>query len=60
VIAPGSGKRLHAAAGQPKRLWHEPGLDHTAFRFEMSEAFEANVISFFEEHLLAPDERGGE
>lgn len=58
VIAPGSGERLHAAAGEPKRLWHEPGLEHTAFRFEMPAVFETNVVAFFEQHLLSSG--GGE
>lgn len=52
VLAPGSGRRLYAAAGEPKELWVVEGVQHVDFRQAMPEAYRRRVIGFFERTLV--------
>ena len=51
VIAPESGRKLYAAAGEPKELWFEPELGHARFDYARPHAYEARVVAFFDRHL---------
>jgi fermentation-respiration switch protein FrsA (DUF1100 family) len=52
AISPESGQLLYDAAGEPKELWYEPELGHTAFDTELPEQYEARVVGFFDRYLL--------
>ena len=53
VVIPESGKRLYEAAGEPRELWWEPNLGHTAFAEEQPAAYEQRVAAFFDHYLLS-------
>lgn len=52
VISADSGRRLYEAAGEPRTLWFEPSLGHTAFDTAQPAAYEARVIGLFDRYLL--------
>ena len=52
VISAESGQLLYDAAGEPKELWYEPELGHTAFDTELPGEFEERVAGFFDQYLL--------
>ena len=52
AISPESGQLLYDAAREPKELWFEPELGHTAFDTELPREFEARVVGFFDRYLL--------
>ena len=52
AISPESGQLLYDAAGEPKELWYEPELGHTAFDTEFPGEFEDRVVGFFDRYLL--------
>ncbi len=52
VISAESGQLLYDAAREPKELWFEPELGHTAFDTELPEQFEIRGVGFFDQYLL--------
>lgn len=52
VLVPGSGRRLYAAAREPKRFLFAPEVNHAEFRYAQPLRFEQNVVDFFSQHLL--------
>jgi alpha-beta hydrolase superfamily lysophospholipase len=52
VVPSDNGRRLYDAAGEPRFLWLEPDLGHTAFVEERPVEFETRVIAFFDRYLL--------
>ncbi len=46
-----SGRRLFAAAGEPKQYWHEPSAAHVAIYQSAPDAYEKHVIAFFNQSL---------
>ena len=52
VISPESGILLYEAAGEPKELWQENGVEHAAFDVAYPEDYEGRVISFFNSHFF--------
>lgn len=52
VIPSDSGQRLYDAAGEPRELWFEPDLGHSAFSQDLAEEYEDRIISFFDQYLL--------
>lgn len=57
VISIESGQRLYDAAGEPKDLWFEPDIGHTAFDRSRPAEFERRVVTFFDQYLGADSER---
>jgi fermentation-respiration switch protein FrsA (DUF1100 family) len=53
VITRTSGERLFQAAGEPKELWVEPKVGHSAFDRVMPEEYERRVVGFFDKYLRA-------
>jgi fermentation-respiration switch protein FrsA (DUF1100 family) len=53
AISTSSGERLYAAAGEPKELWFDPGLGHTAFDSAYPDEYERLVAGFFDKYLAA-------
>jgi uncharacterized protein len=51
VIPPDSGRKLFAAAGQPKELWFEPAVAHAKFFDTLPEEYERRVVGFFDRYL---------
>jgi len=51
VVSAESGRKLFAAAGEPKELWYEPGVGHAQFLKTMPAAFEARVVRFLDRYL---------
>ena len=51
------GRRLHAAAGEPKELWVPAGIGHVGAYFSDRTAYVARLTSFFERSLLGGDDR---
>lgn len=52
VISPSSGQILYDAANEPKELWFDEELGHTAFDKERTEEYESRVVGFFNMYLL--------
>ncbi len=52
VVMPDGGQRLYDAAGEPRELWFEPELGHTAFIEELPEMYKRRVIEFLDTYLL--------
>lgn len=52
VISPSSGQILYDAANEPKELWFDAELGHTAFDKERAEEYETRVVEFFNQYLL--------
>ena len=53
VISPGSGELLFAAAGEPRELWLEHGIEHAGFDTALPEEFERRIVAFFDKALPA-------
>jgi fermentation-respiration switch protein FrsA (DUF1100 family) len=51
VVDAGSGERLYAAAGEPRKIWLEPDYDHCTFFYKNPQRFEDEVVGFFKQHL---------
>ena len=51
VISRDSGQRLFDAAREPRELWFDPRLRHTAFDTARAEEYERRVVAFFRMHL---------
>ena len=49
TIPPGSGERLYQAAGDPRRLWSEPGIGHLGLRAAQPVEYERRVVGFFDD-----------
>lgn len=56
IVSPESGERLYNAAGEPKRLWAEPGIGHLEMMHRFPTEYERRMIAFFDESLLAPED----
>jgi dipeptidyl aminopeptidase/acylaminoacyl peptidase len=59
VISAESGRRLFDAAGEPRELWFDPKLRHTAFDTARAEEYERRVVAFFDTHLPATEPVAG-
>lgn len=53
VVAPENARQLYQAAGEPKTLWQPAGVGHAAAASQSPAEFEAQVIAFFDNALLA-------
>ena len=53
TVIPESGRRLYAAAREPKELWFEPQLGHANFDLKLPQDYERRVVGFFD-RALAP------
>jgi fermentation-respiration switch protein FrsA (DUF1100 family) len=51
LIPAGNGKRLYAAAREPKELWLIPGADHGGTLAAAGSAYEKRLAAFFGSHL---------
>ena len=51
LIPAENGRRLFAAAGEPKELWLIPGADHGGTLGAAGKAYEKKVGEFFDRHL---------
>ncbi|HVT49769.1 MAG TPA: alpha/beta hydrolase [Vicinamibacterales bacterium] len=51
VISKDSGRKLYAAAGEPKELWEDPGVGHAAFDTARPAEYERRVVGFFDRYL---------
>ena len=56
MIPADSGQRLFEAAGEPRYLWTEAGVNHIGMYSMHSEEYEEKVVGFFNEYLLQKDE----
>ena len=56
MIPADSGQRLFEAAGEPRYLWTEAGVNHVGMYSMHSEEYEEKVVGFFNEYLLQKDE----
>jgi fermentation-respiration switch protein FrsA (DUF1100 family) len=52
IIPVESAERLYKAAGEPRFLWVEDGVDHVEMRKIFPEEYEQRVIEFFDQYLL--------
>jgi len=52
MIPADSAQRLFEAAGDPKYLWTEAGVNHVGMQSILPEKYEEKVIGFFNEYLL--------
>jgi fermentation-respiration switch protein FrsA (DUF1100 family) len=52
VIPPNSAQLLYEAAGEPRFIWTEPGINHVGLYSALPEEYEKQVIGFFDEYLL--------
>lgn len=48
ITGPEAGKRLYAAAGEPKELWFEPEAGHLSFLSSFPKEYETRVVGFFD------------
>jgi fermentation-respiration switch protein FrsA (DUF1100 family) len=51
AIPSDSAQRLYGAAGEPRRLWIEPDVDHVAMYKTHPDEYEKRVIDFFDQYL---------
>ena len=51
IVDPRDASLLYGAAGEPKELWVEPGVDHCGVYFEDRIAYVKKVTGFFDLHL---------
>lgn len=51
TVSASSGQLLYDAAKEPKTLWYEPNIGHTAFDRDMPQEYERRVIEFFDRYL---------
>lgn len=58
AIPADSAQRLYDAAGEPRRLWIEPGVEHVGVQNARPAEYQRRVIEFFAAALLSED-RGG-
>jgi fermentation-respiration switch protein FrsA (DUF1100 family) len=56
VIPEGSGLRLYDAAGEPRYLWTEAGVNHVGMNTVYPEEYQKRVVGFFNEYLLGKRE----
>ena len=56
MIPADSAQRLFEAAGEPRYLWTEAGVNHVGMYSMHSEEYEEKVVGFFNEYLLQKDE----
>jgi fermentation-respiration switch protein FrsA (DUF1100 family) len=52
VIPADSARLLYEAAGEPRYLWTEPGINHVGMYSALPEEYEEQVIGFFDEYLV--------
>lgn len=55
AVPAGSGQSLYNAAGEPRTLWSEAGVEHVAMYSSRPDEYERRVLSFFDSALLAQD-----
>ena len=55
VVSAESGRKLFAAAGEPKELWFEPGVKHAEFLKTMPAQFEEHVVRFLDRYLKSKE-----
>ncbi len=53
TIPADSAMRLYAAAGEPRALWTEPGVEHVSMFTTYPDEYEQQVVAFFDSHLLS-------
>lgn len=58
AIPADSAQRLYDAAGEPRRLWIEPGVEHMGVQNARPAEYERRVIEFFTAALLSRDQSG--
>ena len=58
AIPADSAQRLYDAAGEPRRLWVEPGVEHMGVQNARPAEYERRVIEFFTAALLSRDQSG--
>jgi len=58
AIPADSAQRLYDAAGEPRRLWIEPGVEHMGVQNARPAEYERRVIEFFTAALLSRDQGG--
>ncbi len=58
AIPADSAQRLYDAAGEPRRLWVEPGVEHMGVQNARPAEYERRVIEFFTAALLSRDQGG--
>ena len=58
AIPADSAQRLYDAAGEPRRLWIEPGVEHMGVQNARPAEYERRVIEFFTAALLSRDHSG--
>jgi len=58
AIPADSAQRLYDAAGEPRRLWIEPGVEHMGVQNARRAEYERRVIEFFTAALLSRDQSG--
>jgi fermentation-respiration switch protein FrsA (DUF1100 family) len=51
VVSTNSGQRLYDAAGEPKELWFDPMVGHSAFDGVRAKEYEQRVGGFFDRYL---------
>jgi len=56
MIPADSAQRLYEAAGEPRYLWTEAGVNHVGMYHVHPEKYEEQVVGFFNEYLLQRDE----
>ena len=56
MIPADSAQRLFEAAGEPRYLWTEAGVNHVGMYNAHPEKYEEQVVGFFNEYLLQRDE----
>ncbi len=54
VVSAASGQRLYDAAGEPKELWFDPKVGHSAFDGVRASEYERRVGGFFDRYLGSP------
>jgi len=61
VISAESGRKLFAAAGQPKELWFEQSVGHAKFFDAMPQEYERRVVGFLDRYVgtVVPSNREG-
>jgi len=52
VVSVESGRKLYAAAHQPKELWFEPEVGHAQFFEKMPQEYERRVVGFLDRYLV--------
>jgi fermentation-respiration switch protein FrsA (DUF1100 family) len=56
MIPADSAQLLYEAAGEPRYLWTEAGVNHVGMYSAHPEVYEQKVVGFFNEYLLRRDE----